>query len=95
MSVGTHAFSMQFHVEITAGTVPDWEAIPAYRAALERSLGVGGAARLRADAAARLEAFNALAALFYANWCRATGFPRGGQTRESSLDCPERPPTSP
>jgi len=78
MSVGTHAFSMQFHVEITADTVPDWQAIPAYRAALERSLGAGGDEGLRADAAARLETFNALAARLYANWCRTTGF--GGST---------------
>ncbi len=74
LSVGTHAFSMQFHVEITADTVPDWQAIPAYRAALERSLGADGAARLRADAAKRLPEFNALAACFYTNWCRTTGF---------------------
>ncbi len=73
MSVGARAFSMQFHVEITPDTVPDWQAIPAYCAALERSLGVGGDERLRAEAAARLDDFNALAMRLYANWRRATG----------------------
>ena len=74
MSVGARAFSMQFHVEVTADTVPDWEAIPEYRAALERSLGADGATRLRAATASRLARFNDLAARLYANWCRATGF---------------------
>ena len=76
MSVGARAFSMQFHVEITRDTVSEWQAVPAYCAALERSLGVGGDERLRAAAAAGLADFNALAARLYANWCRATGFAR-------------------
>lgn len=73
MSVGARAFSIQFHVEVTADTVPDWQAIPEYRMALERSLGPDGAATLRAATATRLAAFNDLAGRFYANWCRATG----------------------
>ena len=74
MSVGLRAFSMQFHVEMTACTVPDWHAIPAYRSALERSLGADGAERLRTEAAARLGEFNLLAARLYRNWKAATGF---------------------
>lgn len=36
---GSHAYGFQFHCEITATTVSDWEAIPAYWASLERALG--------------------------------------------------------
>lgn len=74
MSVGTRAYSMQFHVEITPNTVADWHAIPEYCAALEQSLGAAGAARLHEEAAARMPVFNELAARFYRNWCRAVGF---------------------
>lgn len=38
---GRHAYGLQFHVEATETTVPDWAAIPAYKAALERGLGEG------------------------------------------------------
>jgi GMP synthase-like glutamine amidotransferase len=73
MSVGEHAFSMQFHVEITAGTVPQWHAIPEYRQALERSLGLSGAQTLQASANHHLADFNALARRFYDNWRKASG----------------------
>lgn len=74
MSVGEHAFSMQFHVEITAETVPQWHAIPEYRQALERSLGVSGAQTLQASARDHLADFNALARRFYDNWRSACGW---------------------
>jgi len=74
MSVGTRAFSMQFHVEITATTVADWNAIPAYGEALVRILGTAGAADLARDAEAAMPAFNTLAARVYTNWKRTTGF---------------------
>lgn len=73
MSIGRRAFSMQFHLEITAATVPEWHAIPEYRAALDRSLGPDGAARLQDDAAARIGEFNARAQVLYRNWCAACG----------------------
>lgn len=76
MSMGTHAFSMQFHVELTSTTVTDWAAIPAYAAALERALGAGGATALFAEATRRMPEFNAWAQRFYANWSLATGFAR-------------------
>jgi GMP synthase-like glutamine amidotransferase len=73
MSVGGRAFSMQFHLEITPSTVPEWNAVPAYRAALERSLGADGAVALRDAAGRRIGEFNALAELVYRNWCQAVG----------------------
>ena len=73
MSVGPRAFSMQFHVEITAHTVPEWRAIPAYASALAQSLGPDGARTLEQDARERLPAFNALARQIYGNWRAACG----------------------
>jgi GMP synthase-like glutamine amidotransferase len=43
---GQHAYGLQYHVEITASTVGEWNAIPEYRAGLERTLGTDGASRL-------------------------------------------------
>lgn len=74
MSVGDKAFSMQFHVEIVASTVADWNAIPEYREALQGTLGSDGAASLAAVAEARAPAFNDYARRIYENWKQATGF---------------------
>ncbi len=74
MSVGGRAFSMQFHIEITPSTVPEWNAVPAYRAALERSLGADGAVGLQDEAGRRIAEFNALADRIYRNWRRAVEF---------------------
>lgn len=73
MSVGRHAFSTQYHVEITSETVPKWGAIPEYKAALEAVLGPGGHARLEADAAARMNAFRRDARRLYDNFMATTG----------------------
>ena len=43
---GRHAYGLQYHVEITASTVADWNGIPEYRAGLERALGVSAASQL-------------------------------------------------
>jgi GMP synthase-like glutamine amidotransferase len=42
MRVGSNAWSMQYHVEVEPDTVANWAAIPAYRKALEASLGDSG-----------------------------------------------------
>lgn len=60
MRWGRWAYGFQYHVEITAGTVPDWRAIPAYQASLEAALGAQ-ADNLEAEVAGRLAAFNAAA----------------------------------
>ena len=54
---GRHAYGFQFHCEIMAETVGDWERIPAYRASLEQALGIEEAARLGPKVAERLPAF--------------------------------------
>ncbi|MGF1625951.1 MAG: type 1 glutamine amidotransferase [Alphaproteobacteria bacterium] len=67
LGVGDHAFSLQYHVELTASTVSDWSDIPEYRAALERALGPDGLAEIDAACAARMDEFQAMAQQFYRN----------------------------
>jgi GMP synthase-like glutamine amidotransferase len=74
MSVGPRAFSMQFHVEITATTITDWNGIPAYASALERILGQHGAQTLMTQAQQRMPLFNTYARQLYQNWKLVTGF---------------------
>lgn len=54
---GTHAYGLQYHVEITGDTVNDWAAIPVYASALRRAMGEDALAVLRGDVAERLETF--------------------------------------
>ena len=68
MKWGPRAYSLQFHVEIEEDTVPVWNGIPAYRDALENSLGAGAAEQLAADCAARMDTMNANAERMYMNW---------------------------
>lgn len=65
---GESAYGLQYHVEITATTVSDWEAIPAYKASLEQALGSAEAARLTEVVTPRLPAFAASAEQLYRNF---------------------------
>lgn len=58
---GTVAYGIQFHIEITETTVPEWQRIPAYAASLEAALGPERAAHLADDTAKRLAEFAATA----------------------------------
>ena len=66
--VGQHAYGLQFHVEMTAQTVAEWAGIPAYEQSLEAALGPGAVARLDADIATNLSAFNATARRLFENF---------------------------
>jgi GMP synthase-like glutamine amidotransferase len=68
MRVGQHAYGIQFHVEVTAETVPQWSAVPEYEAALEKVLGAGTAATLARETEARLPAFARDARTLYDNF---------------------------
>ena len=78
LGVGGHAFSIQYHVEITRRTVPQWGAVPAYGQALERALGAGALAGFEAAAAAGMADFNRNARRIYDNFMRIVGRTRGG-----------------
>ncbi len=68
LSRGHQVFTMQYHQEILATTVDDWNAIPEYRQELESSLGADAVAELRSDVNARIQEFNASARVIYNNW---------------------------
>ncbi len=54
---GKYAYGFQYHIEITATTASEWSAVPEYKAALDRTLGAGGAARLERHVADSLPKF--------------------------------------
>ncbi len=68
MRVGAAAWGLQYHVEITAETVPSWAQVPAYAESLERTQCTGALARFEADVAARMPEFNAAAKCIYDNF---------------------------
>lgn len=68
LAVGPRAFGIQYHVEITERTVADWGAIPAYKAALERSLGPDALPRFEAEASDHMAALNRSARVLYDNF---------------------------
>jgi GMP synthase-like glutamine amidotransferase len=65
MRVGRRAYGLQFHLEATAATVPEWAGIPAYRRALERGLGAGELADFEANAVRRAPEFRRSARRLY------------------------------
>ena len=62
MRVGRQAYGVQYHLEILPSTVADWQAIPAYRAALHAAIGAAAADQLGADVTPLLPAFRQMAA---------------------------------
>lgn len=56
---GKYAYGFQYHIEIAATTVSEWSAVPEYSAALDRTLGADGAARLDKLVAESLAKFSA------------------------------------
>ena len=71
MCVGRYAWSMQYHVEIEPETVDNWGAVPAYREALERTLGKEALSELKADANANMRDLTDNARKLYRNFRRA------------------------
>ncbi|WP_020179527.1 type 1 glutamine amidotransferase [Methylopila sp. M107] len=79
MRVGRHAYGVQFHPEIVAETVADWERIPEYMASLEKALGREAATALGGTVIPRLPDFERTARRLDANLAaiaeRARGAP--------------------
>jgi GMP synthase-like glutamine amidotransferase len=57
MRWGRHAYGFQYHVEITASTVSDWQQIPEYKASLQQALGPARASQLAEAVGGRLATF--------------------------------------
>lgn len=68
---GPRAYSAQFHIEIEADTVTNWNMIPEYADALVKAMGSDGPAQLARDLDANIEALNSLAERLYINWLQA------------------------
>lgn len=66
--VGDCAYGLQYHVEATAETVPEWGCVPEYEAALEAVQGPGALKRFRAETERHLPALNAAARQLYDNF---------------------------
>ena len=68
MRVGDRAWSMQYHVEVEPDTVGNWGAVPAYRRALEKTLGGGALEQLQRDADSTMDGFVCNAERLYTNF---------------------------
>ena len=68
MRVGNCAWSMQYHVEVEATTIPEWGAVAEYAQALERTHEGGALDRMEETARAHLPEFGKNAKLIYRNF---------------------------
>lgn len=68
MSMGNHAIAAQFHIEITAETIEEWDAVPAYHDALLETLGADALHDFERAVTERLGLFGGFARRFYDNW---------------------------
>ncbi len=62
------AYGIQFHVEQTLGTVPEWGCVPVYRSALDGIMGAGALARLEDEVSRHMPAFEDAARHLYDNF---------------------------
>ena len=63
-----NAFGLQFHVEQTNDTVPQWACVPEYKSALENTLGQNALEKFKKDVEENLNIFNESAKIIYNNF---------------------------
>jgi GMP synthase-like glutamine amidotransferase len=63
-----NAFGLQFHVEQTNDTVPQWACVPEYKSALEKTLGPNALEKFKKDVEENLSLFNTSARTIYDNF---------------------------
>jgi GMP synthase-like glutamine amidotransferase len=71
MRVGERAWGIQYHVEITAETVPQWGRVPEYAKALAERLGADALPKLEAEAKVELASMTLAARRLYDNFMGA------------------------
>ncbi len=71
MRLGRNAWSMQYHVEVEPDTIANWGAVPAYRQALEATLGPTALDRIRTEAEINMSSFTSNAERLYCNFMAA------------------------
>ena len=64
------AFGLQFHVEQTNETVPQWACVPEYKSALENTLGQNALEKFKKDVEENLNVFNNSAKTIYKNFIK-------------------------
>jgi len=62
------AFGLQFHVEQTNKTVPEWACVPEYKSALEKTLGKNALEKFKNNVEQNLNTFNNSAKIIYENF---------------------------
>ena len=79
--VGSSAYGVQFHIEVSPELAREWAVVPAYQESLERTLGAGALARLIAELEANAEPMAAAARGLFERWLRAAAaLARSGKT---------------
>ena len=73
MRVGKHAWGIQFHVELQDQTISEWNAVPAYAAALDKVKGPGALKVMEDEALRYMPQFRDNARLLFDNFCQAIG----------------------
>jgi GMP synthase-like glutamine amidotransferase len=68
MRIGACAYGLQYHVEATKDTVPEWACVPEYETSLEAVQGRGALTRFRDETARHLVGLNAAAHTLYENF---------------------------
>ena len=63
-----NAFGLQFHVEQTNETVPQWACVPEYKSALEKTLGSNALEKFKKEVEINLKIFNGSARTIYDNF---------------------------
>ena len=62
------AFGLQFHVEQTSETVPQWACVPEYKSALENTLGHNALEKFKSNVEENLSTFNKNSKIIYENF---------------------------
>ena len=71
-----HAYGLQYHVELTSDTIPEWRAIPAYSASLAEAVGEENVPAMVADTETKLPAFRQVARRLNDNLMQIVGATR-------------------
>jgi GMP synthase (glutamine-hydrolysing) len=74
--VGSSAYGVQFHLEVSPELAREWAAVPAYRESLERTLGPGALDRLIGELETNAEPMAAAARDLFERWLGAAGSKR-------------------
>ncbi len=71
--LGGSAYGIQYHVELTPATVPEWGEVPVYQEALAKTMGPGALDRLASEAERHMADFNRDARRLYDNFMTLAG----------------------